>query len=394
MFGEADQRSREALGHSRGKPTPGRMRADPEAPPPGRLLCFATQGADHGEAKRIASLLAPLKPQPWPFDRAHKWRSFLRLIKHIRKERPPAIVMEGTGIAGGMAVLVARLWWKAPYIVSSGDAVAPFVRSLHPSLALPAALYERLLYRLCAGFIGWTPYLVGRALTFGAPRAMTAANWAPTGVGAAAPVPVRQQLSIPKDALVFGLVGTLQWNRRVGYCYGLELVEAVRQTARNDVFVLIVGDGSGRSHLAALAGDRLGSSVLLPGRVARPEIPHYLAAMDVASLPQSLDGVGAFRYTTKLSEYLTAGLPVVTGRLPFSYDVGDDGWLWRLPGDAPWDEVYTGALASLMDSLSREELEAKRVAVPRRLGMFDYERQKAAVTAFVSDILAPSARGE
>ena len=28
------------------------------------------------------------------------------------------------------------------------------------------------------------------------------------------------------------------------------------------------------------------------------------------------------------------GLPVVTGQLPFAYDLGGD-WLWRLPGDAP-----------------------------------------------------------
>ena len=41
-----------------------------------------------------------------------------------------------------------------------------------------AQAYERLLMRLSAGCIAWSPYLAGRALTLGAPRAMTAASWA------------------------------------------------------------------------------------------------------------------------------------------------------------------------------------------------------------------------
>jgi hypothetical protein len=50
--------------------------------------------------------------------------------------------------------------------------------------------------------------------------------------------------------------------------------------------------------------------------VARDAVPDYLAAFDVASLPQSCDQIGAFRYTTKLPEYLAAKLPIVTGELP------------------------------------------------------------------------------
>ena len=62
--------------------------------------------------------------------------------------------------------------------MSSGDAVGPIIGSHFPVLGPFLAIYERLLCRLSAGFIGWTPYLVGRALTFGVPRAMTAPGWA------------------------------------------------------------------------------------------------------------------------------------------------------------------------------------------------------------------------
>src|SRR5207244_7711512 len=108
-----------------------------------------------------------------------KRRSFWRLLMLIRRRRPAMAVMEGTGIAGGIALLLGRAFWGVPYVVSSGDAVGPWVGTKSRVLAPLFGLYERLLCRFAAGFIGWTPYLAGRALTFGVPRAMTAAGWAP-----------------------------------------------------------------------------------------------------------------------------------------------------------------------------------------------------------------------
>ncbi len=144
---------------------------------PPTILCFATQGVDHGEERRIRTLLEPLDPVVWPFDRAAKARSGWKLFRELVGRRPDLAVMEGTGIAGGLALIAARLLAGVPYVVSSGDAVGPYLRLTHPRVAPIAAIYERILCRLSAGFIGWSPYLAGRALTFGAPRAMTAASW-------------------------------------------------------------------------------------------------------------------------------------------------------------------------------------------------------------------------
>jgi hypothetical protein len=109
--------------------------------------------------------------------------------------------------------------------------------------------------------------------------------------------------------------------------------------------------------------------------------------MDLASLPQSVDAVGSFRYTTKLSEYLAACLPIVTGQIPLAYDL-DGGWLWRLPGPNPWHPQYYRALADLLERLTPSELDMKRAAVPLCPPEFDRERQVARVTAFVQDLLA------
>lgn len=350
---------------------------------------FATQGTGSGDESRIAALLEPLGARPIRFERTSKLRSAGGVFRAVRRSRPDVLVVEGTGLAGGAACMAARLLAGTPYVVSSGDAVGPYLRMLHPSLAVLGSGYEQALYRMSSGFVGWSPYLTGRALTLGAPRAMTAANWADLETRPGDRERVRERLGIPEEALVIGIVGSLNWSSRRQYCYGLELVRAARRVEREDLVVVVVGDGTGRDRLMAESGDQLGDRILLPGRVPPSEVGSYLAALDVASLPQSVDLVGALRYTTKISEYLAAGLPVVTGQLPLAYDL-DDGWLWRLRGDAPWSERYIADLVALMRGISREEVDRRRAAVPRSLPQFCRERQQRQVCAFVVDVAQSS----
>jgi len=293
--------------------------------------------------------------------------------------------MEGTGIAGGLPTLVARALFNTKYVVSSGDAVGPYVGNRRPSLRAAAWLYEWLLLRHCSAFLGWTPYLVGRALTFGAPVAATVPGWAPGAASSDARSRTRAELNISEDTIVFGLVGSLRWSPRFQYCYGVELVRAITSVVRDDVAVVIAGGGSGLPHLKRLAGQDLGHRVKLIGQVARERVPDYLAACDVASLPQSCDQVGQFRYSTKLPEYLAHRLPIVTGRLPVAYDLGL-AWSWRLPGTTPWSEEYVQGLADLMRVLTREEVESRRPSTEDQL-VFAPGQQIERVKALVGDLL-------
>jgi hypothetical protein len=113
-------------------------------------------------------------------------------------------------------------------------------------------------------------------------------------------------------------------------------------------------------------------------------VPGYLAAMDIGSLSQSTDLVGAMRYTTKLPEYAAAGLPVLATQVPVAYDL-DSGWLWRLPGDAPWHEDHIAALAEFMSTISREEIARKAACVPSDLEVFNPVLQQQRVCAFVRE---------
>lgn len=355
---------------------------------PARILCFATQGEQHLDARRLYELLEPLQPERFAFDRSHRLRSALALARAVRRERPQLVVMEGTGVAGGLTLLALSALGGLRYVVCSGDAVGPYLGLSSPLLGLLGTRYERALYRRCAGFIGWSPYLVGRALSFGAPRAMSAPGWAREQPSPGARERVRARLGIPEQALVVGLVGSLNWRARIGYGYGAELVRAVRASTRSDLVALIVGDGPGRARLQELAGEDLGGRVLLPGRVAAEEVADQLAAFDLASLPQSVDRVGAFRYSTKLAEYLAAGLPIVTSQIPAAYDL-DTGFCWRLPGEGPWSERYVDALAALLGELTPAELALRREAIGGALAAsFDRDAQRARAAAFIGDLLA------
>ena len=353
---------------------------------PPRVLCFATKGAGSNDEARIVTLLSAFSPQVWPYDRSARIRGIWRLVREIRRLGPDLVVMEGSGSPGGLAVMAARLLFGVPYIVSSGDAIAPFLTMRYPLLKPCFVLYEKLLYRLSHGVIGWTPYLVGRAISFGAPRGVTAAGFSHHPRRDEARRTIRATLNIPQDAIVFGLLGSLVWTESRQYCYGLELVRAARALSREDVYVLIVGDGSGRKRLEELAGEQHGRRILLPGPCALKDVPAYMAAMDLGSLPQSLDTVGSLRYTTKIAEYVSAGLPCITGQLPFAYDFDAD-WIVRLPGASPWDPVYVTALARMMNTVQPGDVARLRSQVPATLPEFDLGRQQARVTAFVRELL-------
>ncbi|MBC8106763.1 MAG: glycosyltransferase [Anaerolineae bacterium] len=355
-----------------------------------RIIGFSTKGAGSNEEARLRGLLRHHSPEIFPFDRQHKARCFRELLKIAKQRRPDLFVMEGTGVAGGLACLIARALFRTRYVVSSGDAVGPYIRSRTILLAPLFAVYERILCRFCSGFIGWTPYLVGRAMTFGAPRAMTAAGWSLVEMTdeqrGAARERVRRELNIADDDIVIGIAGSLFWSKRLGYCYGYELVRAMERVNRPDVKVLIVGGGAGLDRLRSLAGDRLGKSIFLPGEVPWSSVLNYLSAMDVGSLPQSVDGLGSFRYTTKISEYAAARLPIVTGRLPMAYDL-DVGWMWRLRGELPWGDTYVSALAELLNTITREQIAAKRDAIPITVPEFDEQSQVRRATEFIGDLL-------
>ena len=99
-----------------------------------RILAFATKGAASNEEDRLRALLSGHAVDFFPFDRRRKSKSFVEIVRLLKRGQYELAIMEGTGLAGGAALIWSRLLRRCRYVVSSGDAVGPWVGSLHPVL--------------------------------------------------------------------------------------------------------------------------------------------------------------------------------------------------------------------------------------------------------------------
>ena len=327
-------------------------------------------------------------------DRAQsRWANAQRLWGVLSGEGPWDLAyLESTGIAGGGPLIRAAQAWGQRYVVSTGDPVRGYFRTVE-GRALGAAfgVYERALYRRCAGFVGWTPYLTGRALELGAPRAVTVEGGADIDrfrpVSREERAAAKEALGLRPDHLVLGTVGSLRWSSRQEFCYGLELVETLKRLQRSDVDVLIVGDGDGRSELERRLSPSVADRVVFTGRIPAESVPAALHAMDVGFITQTLDELGSYRLTTKLPEYLAAGLPVAMSPIPGYYDYVEAAG-WALPAHHPADPAFHDACARWVEGLGFDEIEERR-SIARTIAerRFDYRTIAARFARFVHDLL-------
>lgn len=361
-----------------------------------RILCLVSAGQggqDEARARLLSGAVARDTGAHISFEFADKGmgrRATAARIAARLKERFDLVYLEGTGIAAGWPLLQAGRRGQK-YLVSSGDPISGFVKTT--SGPLPGRIfagYERLLMCHCTGFVGWTPYLAGRALELGAPRAITVEG----GVDQAVFHPpsreekqaARQRFGIAPDHLTCIVVGGLKWSPRQSYVYGLELIEALRYLQRTDVSMLIVGDGTGRAVLEERRGAAFQKQVTFTGRLPPSEVAIALWAADIGFVTQTLDGLGNYRLTTKLPEYLASGLGVAMSPIPGFYDyVFDAGW--ALPALHPASPEFHRGCARLLDGLTRDEIAQKSVHATRIARQrFNSEDLANRFSRFVQDI--------
>lgn len=343
-----------------------------------RLLCISTAGGGQ-DSLRIRRLTEGLQAECvyHDVDRKLPRKAATKQVLHLlRSSQWDLVYLEGTGIVGGLPLIWEASRRGLKYIVSSGDPVGNFFAvTKGPLYGLIFGLYERLLYRHCVAFVGWTPYLTGLALYLGAPRGVTIEGAVDlelfTPPSASQHGEAKKNFGIPEQHLVCGVVGSLQWSHRQQYGYGLELVETLKRTQRPDLSILIVGDGSGLGRLKSLVPPHLQERVRFTGRLAQNQVACALQALDIGFITQTLDGLGSFRLTTKLPEYLASGVAVAMSPIPGYYDyVAPAGW--PLPPYHPASETFHAECAAWIDKLPWEEVEAKKAHARPQALRFDY----------------------
>jgi phosphatidylinositol alpha-mannosyltransferase len=125
---------------------------------------------------------------------------------------------------------------------------------------------------------------------------------------------------------------------------------------RNDVRLVVVGDGPLRALVERLVPPEITDDVLFAGRVNRLR-PQYLAAADILCTPCSLASFGMV-----LLEGMSAGLPIVASRLPGFELVMRDG-IDGVMVNLPHDEL---AFADALDSVLNDPARARRMGAAGR----------------------------
>jgi glycosyltransferase involved in cell wall biosynthesis len=131
----------------------------------------------------------------------------------------------------------------------------------------------------------------------------------------------RATLGVPADARVILYVGRLEPAKGVA-----DLCEAFERVAarRPDAHLILVGDGSARAACAALA-ERWPGRVQVAGARPLAEVPTWMAACDVLTLPSWNEGT-----PNVILEALACGRRVVATRVGGIPDVVNDGELGAL----------------------------------------------------------------
>jgi len=362
-----------------------------------QILCINTHGVGGQDELRSQRLTTGLDADLtfYNVDRAQPYPAAIRALwKVVASRHWDLIYQEGTGIVGGLNLIRAAVMRKQKFVVSSGDPIAGFFHvTKGPAAGAVFGRYERALYRACAGFVGWTPYLTGAALTMGARRAVTVegavdlSQFVP--YQAADREAAKQGFGLDPAHLVCGVVGSLRWTPRQSYCYGLELVETLKRLKRSDVSLLIVGDGSGKDILQGRLPEALRGRAVFTGRLPEADVVRALNAMDIGFITQTLDQLGNYRLTTKLPEYLACGLPIAMSPVPGFFDyVASAGW--ALPALHPASPEFHARCATWLDQLEREEVTAKaQQARSIACERFDYTILSQRFHLFINSLLMP-----
>lgn len=233
--------------------------------------------------------------------------------------------------------------WLAALACKTLRRPPPLVRTRHISAPIPQSATSRWLYARAVCQVVTT----GEDLRLQVMRETGVAperiRSIPTGVDMNRYCPGdaalrRRELGLPADKLLLGIVATLRsWKGHE------HLLAALARLARDDVLLVVVGDGPQRARLEALA-----AAPDLAGRVRfvgqQQDVAPWFQALDLAVLPSyANEGV-----PQSLIQAMACGIPVVSTPVGAIGELVQDGDTGRLV--PPADPVaLAAAIADLLD---------------------------------------------
>ena len=299
-----------------------------------------------------------------------------------------------TPLTAAIPGLAGRWLGRRPFVFEVRDLWPELPRAMgvvkNPVILAAMGWLERRAYRNATHCIGLAPGICdgiarhiprdrislvpnGCDLDFFDPE--RAAPWRPEG--------------IDRDAFVAVFSGT--HGPANGLNAVLDAAAELRRRGRDDIRLLLVGDGKDKARLIDRAANEDLRNVVFHDSIPKDRMPGLLAGADAGM--QILANVPAFYYGTspnKFFDYLAAGRPVVCNYPGWVADlIREHGCGVAVPPDDP--AAFADALQELADH--RDRLPAMGVAA-RRLAESEFDREQLGgrfVQALTGDSPAPAA---
>jgi glycosyltransferase involved in cell wall biosynthesis len=187
---------------------------------------------------------------------------------------------------------------------------------------------------------------------------------------------LRRQQGIPPDATVILFLGRFVADKRP-----LDLLAAFRSLDRDNVHLVLGGDGPLRSQLHEYVRSEGIGSVHFPGFRNYRQVPEYYASADIFVLPSGYEPQAGV-----INEAMNFGLPIVAtdvvGAAPDRFVDGQNGFLYR-PGDV---RRLTEHLRVLIDNPGlRSQMGEESV---RRIAEWNFDRGVEGVLAALHAVTA------
>lgn len=269
-------------------------------------VCALTRGGPYEADLRDAGVPVTVVGKVLKFDPVALGR-LARLVRRLR----PDVVHTWMFTANSYGRVAAR-WAGVPKLVASERNADRWKTWLHRQIDLRLARDTDCIVANSAGAAAFY-----RRLGIPAEKLHVIPNGvARTPRAAADPALLRHELGVPESAHMLGFVGRLAPQKRVkDLIWAADLLKVIR----DDVYLLLVGDGPQRDRLEQFARDvRILDRVRFLGH--RDDVPELLGAIDVLWLASDFEGM-----PNVVLEAMAAGVPVVATGIPGTNEVVVDG---------------------------------------------------------------------